>query len=282
MDMPNVKGKKRSKTSPKRFPRYPSGNDVGKALERIWRLPHFRVHAGRKSTDFTFQLPFSIPKKLESRNLAVYCRLFPDGHDDWASVLVKAYQTTQHRGKPLKNEIGLLLAKILAQASTTLFDKHKDLFQQDPSTSAEEQKSLRRRLIRTGPRLDERKLSKTAIRIALRFRELLPQVREIREFIKKRQKIVNELDLRTAIADTFHYTWVKFVTNGAVLQHLLPIPGHDSRIETLAIESWTPRQLRVGIIYCEELASHPKARLGPTTIYEEYILPGNALILNKR
>jgi hypothetical protein len=251
-------------------------------MERIWRLPHFRVHADSKSTSFIFHFPFSIPEKLKRRSVAAYSRLFPDGKKGWPELLVKAYKVTHHDGKSIKNRVGLLLEKIVTEAFLILLEEHKDAFHQDPAKVAEEQELLKKRLIRTGPRPDERKRNQTAIRLAKRYNELLPEVRGIKEFVKKKESLLEDTELRAEIARTFRYTWTRFITNGCVLNNLLPIAGHESRIETFSSEKWTVRQLRVGIMVCEESASRPEARLGPTTLYEKYILPGNELIRNKQ
>jgi hypothetical protein len=280
--MPSTRDVQQLKIQPKRFPRYARGEDVAKALERIWRLPHFTVHADRKSTDFIFQLPFSIPKRLERRNLAVYSRLFPNGKSGWANVLVNAYRTTRDKGKPVKSRIGLLLKKVLVEAAALLLDKHKEAFQQDQAMLVEAQESLRKGVIKTGPAINEHKRTKTSIRLAKRYNELLPQVKEIRKFVKQRESSLKDSDLRAALERSFQYPWIKFIKNGCALNNLLPIPGHDSRIQTISTKQWTARQLSVGIIVCEELVTRPEARLGPTTVYEKYILRGEKLISNKQ
>lgn len=229
--MPRVRDAQRLKNQPRRFPRYARGEDAGKALEKIWRLPRFSVHSGRESTDFKFQLPFSIAKELKRRNLAVYCRLFPNGKQGWANALANAYGIARDKGKPVKSRIGFLLKKVVVEAVARLLEKHKEAFQQDQAMLSEAQESLRKTVIKTGPAIDDRKLRKTAIRLAKRYDELLPQVKELRKFIEESEASLNDSALRTAIDRAFQYPWIKFITNGCAMKNFPSIPGYDSAIE---------------------------------------------------
>ncbi len=269
------------KAVPMRLPR-PFSKRLAKALNEMWRIPKFKVRCANEYTKFEFRLPYSIPIEFQRRDLVGFSRLFPLGTKGWASVLVKAYGTSLRDDKPIKKEFGSLLREVVVRALQILLEEHKDRFHQDESKVTEEKTSLRAGVIKTGPAIDERKRIKTAIRLAKRYKELLPQVKEIRRFIEQSESSLKDSELRAAIDRTFQYSWIKFITNGCALNNLLPIPGHDARVETISIEQWTARQLRVGIIVCEELATHPEARLGPTTVYEKYILPGNELILNNQ
>jgi hypothetical protein len=225
-----------------------------------------------------FSLPFSIPDELKRRDLAGYYRLFPNGPTGLSKVLVRAYGSAVHKGKPIKKEVGTLLRGILVRALQILLEEHKDKFHQDKTQVNEEQTLLRKGVIKTGPQRDERKREQIAIRLARRYRELLPQLREMRRFIEGKEFLLKATELPTEIARKFQYSWIPFITNGRALNHRLPIPGHDSSIVALSSKGWTVRQLAVGIILCEERDRDAKFRPGPVTIYEKYIAFGNRLI----
>ena len=66
------------------------------------------------------------------------------------------------------------------------------------------------------------------------------------------------------------------MTKGSALSNLPDIPAH-SREATLSSLAWTPRQLTVGIIWCEEQERDPSFSIQPNTLLNEYIPRGKKL-----
>jgi hypothetical protein len=252
---------------------------IAKAVNEIWRVPKFTAHRTKDLTEFVFSLPYSIPRELERRNLTAYGRLFPTGRKGLSKVFVKAYRSALRDGRPVKKETEALLREVVVRALQILLEEHKDVFHQDQTQITEEQTMLRKGVIKSGPRSDERHRNRKAIRLAKRYKEILPDVKKIWHFVNER-KVLSDPVLKDEIDRAFPLKWVSFITRGAALTNLLPIAGHESRIRSLH-ERWTPRQLAVGILVCEEQTRTPGIRLGASTMYDEYILLGNNLISDK-
>ena len=199
-----------------------------------------------------------------------------------ASAFVKAYGTAKYDGEPVKKRMRFLLREVMVGALLILLEKNKEVFQLDENTVKEEQLNLRKGVVKSGPPRRERKRERTAKRLATRYVELLPKVREIRKFVEDEESSLSDTELRAAILRKFQDPWVSLITSGCALKNLLPIPDHDSEIETLSSKGWTARQLTVGIIVCEEKVRRPEFSLGPTTIYEKYIALGKQLIAEQK
>lgn len=275
--MKKVQGNNRSIDAPKPLPGQ-LGEFIAKTVNEIWRDPRLRAHRGRECTELIFAYPFSFPYELKTRNRRLYRRLFPGTKKGLSSALVKAYRTAHYDGEPIKNRIRFLLREVVLTALQTLMENRKDAFRLDGNRMKSEQLSLRKGVVKRGQRKDERKFKRTAKRLARRYRELLPQVKQMRKFIKEKESLLTDTKLREEIGREFQYSWIPLITNGCALENLLPIPAHESSIETLSSAGWTVRQLAVGIIFCEEQGRDPRFRPGPGTIYEKYIAMGNRLI----
>ena len=271
--MPSQKRKK-MKRKPMRFPRYAGDKEIAPAANRVWRNPRFKARCHKDKTELAFCLPFSIPRRLKRKAPAVFHRLFDGEYAGLASALVLAYRQTEHEGKPIKKRIDLLLRKVFVEALEILKVKHNDKYGKSDASPNEKQDGLRKALIKPGPQKDERKRRKLAIRLANRYRQVLPQVQKLHKFVH--ETVLAEEDIRSQIEERFTYDWVPHVIHGKALQNLLPIVGYRLSAEPLSSKVWTPRQLTVGILVCEE-----EFRLGPATIYEQYINLGNRL-LNKK
>ena len=268
----------RAKEQPMRFPRYADNREIAPAANSVWRNPRFKARCHKDKTELVFCLAFSIPRRLKRNDPAVFHRLFDEKYAGLASALVAAYRRTTHEGKPLKQRVELLLRKMFVEALEILKAKHEDKY--GPTSPSDQQQSLHRALIKPGPKKNERKRRKSAIRLAMRYRDLRSQVKELYEIVQTSSR--DEESLKTYVEQNLPYDWVRHVTKGKALNNLLPIPGHDARVESLSSKKWTPRQLRVGILVCEELTRDPNCRLGATTIYEKYITLGSRLLKTQK
>jgi hypothetical protein len=240
-------------------------------------MPEFGVRETGSSTEFVFTFPFSIPDELNRLNPAGYYRLFLDGVAGWPTDLKEAFALARNEGRPINKEILGLLRKIVVRALETRFEHNADVFHQDGMTEVtvkvvDEQERLRKKLIRTGPQRDAHGHNQTVKRLRRRYRELMAIMKKIRSFIRARDESTEDSLLETELEKAFPFEWVLLITRGDALKNLLPIPGHESVALTLSDE-WTPRQLVIGVMACEERgrSRNPHLKLGATTIYEKYV-----------
>jgi hypothetical protein len=83
--------------------------------------------------------------------------------------------------------------------------------------------------------------------------------------------------LSEAVEASFPEEWIGPVIKGNALTNLPIVPGHLNRAELLGSLKWTPRQLAVGIIWCEERRDDQTFAFQPSTILEDYLPLGRKL-----
>jgi hypothetical protein len=123
-----------------------------------------------------------------------------------------------------------------------------------------------------------------AVRCAERYGFLKKEVARLRQVIEelKTDGAMDEVALRKVIRRMFRADWVQHVTGGAAFDHLVDFGSHMKASGSLTSLDWQGRQLAVGILLCEEKARNPRTRFGAYTLYEKYILRGNALLKKPR
>jgi hypothetical protein len=272
--------KKQAKVPIQRFRRNPTASDVGELAKRIWKRPKFRVLQTSRATEFVFRLRFNIHKKIRKKQLASYLLLFKRYGDrrnqkTLRRALKQAYRSGHYASVRLRDQADRVLFRVLVEALTILFEEakqsppYKGFLTDDIKAVLEAAKRKRR------PPDSER--GPRAKRMAQRYNELLPKVRLLRQFVGGHAQRSNEVILREAVKRNFPDEWIQAVISGAALKSLPEIPGRSESNVTLGGLNWTPRQLTVGIIRCEEHERDSMFSVTPNTILEDYLPLGRKL-----
>jgi hypothetical protein len=260
---------------PLRLPRIPTAKLAGKVTRDIWQSPEFSVRPIDGTTEFVNTLPFLIPEKVRELEPATFKMLFSSQRVDMKQHLEAAYSVAKYKGKPVCQLIPNALRKVIEVAMTEIFMKAK----KSPDPYAKYLKGGRKAFAEEARarRVPQEALrNERAKRLARRSEKLTGPVIELREFVKAYPNRTNEAKLKLAVEKKFPTRWAKLVTRGKALQNLPAIAGYVRRAETLGALDWTARQLRIGIITCEESGVRPK--LGADTILGIYIPLGRKLL----
>jgi hypothetical protein len=256
-----------------RFPRYPTAKEIGELVKNIWERPTFDVRQTSKKTEFVFSLPFNLQRRIKTRGPAPYIFLFTGNRDALQAALPTAFERARYGKRDrVKNLIERALFKTVVEALTILFQEVEDTLgpykcyivgtSEDLSDAAKRKKR---------PLASEREVR--ACRCAKRYEQLLPQVKSLREFIRKNR---NEESLLMRVEEQFSQEWMREVIHGDALKRLPEITGHSGQDELTGL--WTTRQLAIGILWCEESSKDPTLAISPNTILGEYIPLGKKLI----
>jgi hypothetical protein len=189
--------------------------------------------------------------------------------------LENAYASARYKGKPVSELIPSAFRKVVEVAMSNVFMNAKK--SADPY--AKYLKGGRKAFAREARarRLPQEKLrDERAKRLAFRSEALTGPVIQLQKFVKSYPNRINEAELKLAVEKTFPKRWAKLVTRGEALQNLPEIPGYGRKTETLGGLDWTPLQLRIGIITCEESTVRPL--LHANAILETYIPRGRKLL----
>lgn len=259
-----------------RFGRYPDDINIASLAKQIWKKPKFSVKQEENYTDFNFRFKFSIPEKIREQELASYMLLFELNEMDWERALKMSYSKAYYGTDRVSQLAGSILYKTFVEALGILFEEankpegpYRGLLKGDAGTIRELAKRKRR------PPVSER--ASAARRIAARYAELMPQVEAVRKYVRSHRGQFDESKLRVEVEKEFPFDWIKHATQGNALQHLPEIPGHPESTGSLKDLKWTPRQLTVGIIWCEETKRDPNFSVRPNTILDSYLSTGNKL-----
>jgi hypothetical protein len=280
-----VRPTKQARNPIQRFPRYPTAGDIGNMAKRIWKRPKFKFRQTHDSTEFIFTLPFNVPKKIKKKAPALYYLLFDPKRTPFGKILVQAYRAAySERTNKARDLCDRALYKVFAESLAILFEEadrteglykgYKSNLLGDAAVVREAAKRKRR-----PPDSERRALAK---RIAKRYGELFPKVKELWKFIRDSPLRFDESKLREAVEQSFPHEWIKELTKGIALENLPEIPGHPNATESLGKLEWSPRQLAVGIIWCEERRRSRNFSVRPNTMLDDYLPLGNKLNRNAR
>lgn len=265
------KNKRHPRSPVRRFPRIPTAEDVGQAMTEIWRTPEFLVRQTDSGTEFVFRLGFCVPERIREKELAVFTMLFSGSRSiDWERELQQAYARGEYKGTRLKSLLPEGIRRICVVALSEIFERAKT--SGDPY--AERLKGEQTAVVQSarGKRLPKPVFrEKRASRLRRRYNVLLPKVKKLWKFVKQSHNRYQEASLLAEVRNAFQYSWIVDVTQGEALQNLPNIPAHDTRAKNLGGLKWTPRQLAVGIIYCEEHRRRTRPFLKASTILRDYL-----------
>lgn len=268
---------KKGQSTDQRFPRLAEAKHIGQLAKRIWKKPRFDYQDDGKTTEFIFRLGFSIRKKIRRTEPAIW-ELLKEGGPRWRESFIQAHRDA-HRPdeKRVSNLIADLLYKVFLDALEIRFrnaEVSPNVFH--PKLRGQPEEILKHSRRKRRPQQGKLR------RYAKRYATLRPQVEELRRFVKENSP-ASGTDLNAKVEGHFpSYKWLKYVTQGNALQNLFSIPGHeDEKPESLSdVRHWTPRQLAVAIMVCEELDLHHRT-ITPKTMYEN-IQTGNKLLKASR
>ncbi len=271
------------KTTVKRWPRYPGAETTGNLAKKIWKRPRFRVKLTSDSTQFVFSLKYDLRKKIKKKNSALYHVLFDPKRTSLSEALIQAYGTAKSGQNKARDLCERALYKIFGESLAILFeeaDRAQGLsngilgYRGDASDVRQAAKRKQR------PSDAERKIC--AKRIAKRYRGLFPEVKKLWRFVKLSPDRLEESRLRETVEKSFPYDWIELITKGAALQKFPETAGHYHSTDSLGKLKWTPRQLALGIIWCEERKRTPNFSVRPETMLKYYLPLGNKLNQNPK
>lgn len=268
--MSNVPSKSQPTNPIPRFPRSPTAEYIGNLAKKIWKRPKFRVKQTSDSTEFIFSLTFNVIKKIKKRELASYYLLFDPKRTDLTKALVQAYKKSYSGSKKVRKLCEWALYKVFAESLGILFEEagrtegsYKGILRGDAKAVLAAAKRRRPPDLKRKP---------YAMRLAKRYEELLPKMKELRAFVRDYPHRSDQQKLKDAVEARFLEEWISLVIGDCALTNLPVVPGHSNKAESLGALTWTPRQLAVGIIWCEEQCRDERLfDVQPNTILEVYL-----------
>jgi hypothetical protein len=287
-------------TSPKirRFPRLPEGLDMTKLAKSVWACPTFKPKEVKGVTTFIFSI--SLRSKIRSHNRHVYNSLFKSGGPVWTAALQKAYISAHSGKKRVAEYIDTMLytvfrdaLQILMEDAKTLAKKYDDMSYR--SFDGKDHPALLHKIVeneaiifaltsrREKGRKRVRQIDESRqIRLAKRHATLEPQVNLLRQSVDalKAKGVKDENTMKTEIGEVFKgHDWINHIVNSSAF---LELPQNETATATTQSSlggEWTPEQLIMGILKCEEKMLHRGRPLSVITI-RKMITHGKKLLTN--
>jgi hypothetical protein len=275
-----VQPKKQASNPIQRFPRFRTAGDIGTLARKIWKHPKFRVKLTADSTKFIFSLRFNIRKKIKKKDPASYDLLFDPKRTSFCKAFIQAYREAYSgRNAKARDLCERALYKVFVDSLALLFEEadrteglykgYKGNLSGDASVVRDAAKRKKR-----PPDLERKRCAR---RMSARYEELLPKVKELRRFVSDHPDCSDDTKLKVAVQAKYSDKWIESVTTGLALKHLPETSGHPNSTDSLGRLEWTPRQLTVAVIWCEERWRNPNFGAGPGTILEVYLPMGKRL-----
>jgi hypothetical protein len=258
----------------RRFRRSPGPQDIGEVVKKIWKPPKFMIREKKNRTEFVFFIKFNIARKIKGVEPAVHRLLFGPGRPSFRRVVKQAWRRAYYGRERVRDLTERVLLATCVDALAALYEE-ADLpkpLNARLSGGAEAVRNFAKRKRRP----DSLQRKATAKRVAGRYAQLFPEVQALWKKLKSRPRTSDENSLKKVIEGEFCYTWIPHVVSGKALQNLPDIPAHG-RVESLNGMKWTPRQLTVGIIWCEERERNQTFTVQPNTLLEDYLPLGRKL-----
>lgn len=265
----------------KRFPRLIEGQRLGEVSKDEWKTPKLIIRIGEKGTDFVFQVP-SFPRELKKKYPEYFQVMFAGARKRWKQELENSYKETIFDGRPIRLRIERLLYNVFLNALSHYLEETAQVLGQEygswidgelKALKKEGGRERRKKLSEAERKSQEQQEEERAGRLSRRYSELLPEVREVRKFIKKvpDSKRKNLVALYRQVQVHFKYKWLRLIHKE--LEHKLLGRISSRKLEkfSLAMKDWAARDLTLGIIICEQKETDPSLKGGFRTIYRKYI-----------
>ena len=171
---------------------------MGGVAKRIWKRAKFTVRQGHDRTEFIFFVNFNIARKIKKTELSVYLQLLGPQRSSFKKVLTQAWRRGLYGQERIRDLVDRLLFKIFSESLSALYEEANSL---EPYKGylGDGREAVRKASKRTR-RPTIVRFRNTAKRVANRYTELLPMVRELRETIKTHPQLPNESLLIQALA----------------------------------------------------------------------------------
>lgn len=259
-----------------RFPRYPNAADIARIAKQIWKKPRLTVKQKSGRTEFVFALDLDIAEKIRERQLASYMLLIHERKTSLKLALKKSYPKARYGSDRVPHLADRILFKVFVEALTILFEEANNIEGPYQGRLGEGGQKIRD-LARRKQRPPDHERAEIARRMSTRYAELTPLVTQLKKFVRVNRTRFDEKALRVEVEKEFPTDWIKHVTRGDALKNLPEIPGHPTSTDSLSKLSWTPRQLSVAILLCEEKNRGSEFSIQPQTILESYLPLGRKL-----
>jgi hypothetical protein len=209
--------KKRPTKQRKRYPRFIEGNSAAAQSKLVWSEPEFNVHVDEHGIELKFRL--SISGKLVAAYASDLTGLFAINPRSWETAIKRAYNEGVWNRKPIPQLIASHLRIVRRNAVLNWLGETWNLVNNDPKRDAEikglrdaQLERLRKGDSQTrGPQPD----AQVALRAAIRFRKLLPAVKNARAELKKKAPYMDEGALTAEIGSRFPIESFRYALNKA-------------------------------------------------------------------